>query len=53
MHVVDAAMAGADIATMPFDVFTKLVKHPLTDAGLAKFDTDWKALQQQLHKEGA
>ena len=29
MHVVDAALAGADIATMPYDVFTKLVKHPL------------------------
>ena len=34
MHVVDAALAGADIATMPYEVFTKLVKHPLTDIGL-------------------
>ena len=52
MHIVDAALAGADIATMPYDVFTKLVKHPLTDIGLAKFDADWAALQKQL-KEGA
>ena len=36
MHVIDAALAGADIATMPYEVFTKLVKHPLTDLGLAK-----------------
>ena len=55
MHVVDAALAGADIATMPYDVFTKLVKHPLTDIGLQKFDADWKTYQEELHnmKEGA
>ena len=52
MHVVDAAMAGADIATMPFSVFSQLVKHPLTDIGLEKFMSDWKKLQQEL-KEGA
>ena len=54
MHVIDAALAGADIATMPYDVFTKLVKHPLTDKGLESFDKDWKQLQQELHsKKGA
>jgi transaldolase len=52
MHVVEAALAGADIATLPFDVFTKLVKHPLTDVGLQKFDQDWNALQREL-KGGA
>jgi transaldolase len=52
MHVVEAARLGADVATMPFDVFTKLVKHPLTDAGLEKFLSDWKKLQREL-KEGA
>ena len=52
MHVVEAAKMGADVATMPFDVFTKLVKHPLTDIGLDKFLDDWKKLQQEL-KEGA
>jgi transaldolase len=52
MHVVEAAKAGADVATMPFDVFSKLVKHPLTDLGLEKFLSDWKKLQTEL-KEGA
>ncbi|HEX9122750.1 MAG TPA: fructose-6-phosphate aldolase [Actinomycetota bacterium] len=52
MHVVEAALMGADIATMPYDVFTKLVKHPLTDAGLQTFNHDWQALQREL-KGGA
>ena len=51
MHVVDAARAGADIATMPFDVFTKLVKHPLTDRGLETFTADWNSLQRNLKGE--
>ncbi|MEX0743532.1 MAG: fructose-6-phosphate aldolase [Actinomycetota bacterium] len=50
MHVVEAAEAGADIATMPFTVFTQLVKHPLTDIGLDKFLQDWKGLQEELQK---
>jgi transaldolase len=45
MHVIDAALAGADVATMPYDVFTKLVKHPLTDSGLERFLADWRKLQ--------
>ena len=54
MHVVDAALAGADIATMPYDVFTKLVKHPLTDSGLERFTKDWSELKDRLaSKEGA
>jgi transaldolase len=52
MHVVEAALAGADIATLPYEVFTKLVKHPLTDVGLQKFNQDWEALQRDL-KGGA
>ena len=48
MHVVEAALAGADIATMPFEVFTKLVKHPLTDIGLERFQQDWDGLQNKL-----
>jgi transaldolase len=48
MHVVDAALAGADIATMPYDVFAKLVKHPLTDSGLEKFTADWDELKRKL-----
>jgi transaldolase len=50
MHIVDAALAGAHIATMPFAVFTQLVKHPLTDSGLEKFLQDWKALREELEK---
>jgi transaldolase len=52
MHIIQAARAGADVATMPYDVFTKLVKHPLTDTGLEKFAKDWKKLREEL-KEGA
>jgi transaldolase len=52
MHVVDAALAGADIATMPYAVFKQLVKHPLTDIGLEKFLHDWSTLQKEL-KGGA
>src|SRR5213594_3558524 len=51
MHVVDAALAGADIATMPYEVFTKLVKHPLTDLGLEKFQADWRELHTELKGE--
>lgn len=51
MHVVEAAEAGADIATMPFDVFKKLVKHPLTDLGLEQFQTDWNQLEHDLKGE--
>lgn len=50
MHIVEAALAGADIATMPYAVFKQLVKHPLTDIGLDKFLQDWKALQEELGK---
>ena len=52
MHVVDAALAGAHIATMPFEVFKKLVKHPLTDIGMQSFSADWQKLQEEL-KGGA
>ncbi|HEX7247476.1 MAG TPA: fructose-6-phosphate aldolase [Actinomycetota bacterium] len=51
MHVVEAAEAGADIATMPVDVFRKLVKHPLTDLGLETFAADWTALEHDLKGE--
>jgi transaldolase len=41
-HVVESALAGADVVTMPFKVVTQLMKHPLTDIGLANFLADWK-----------
>lgn len=46
MHVVEAALLGADIATMPYSVFEKLFEHPLTDVGLAQFLKDWEKLQR-------
>ena len=45
MHVVEAALVGADVATMPFPVIEKLIHHPLTDIGLEKFLKDWKAYE--------
>jgi transaldolase len=42
LHVKQAALAGADIATIPFDVIEKMSKHPLTDTGLDSFLSDWK-----------
>jgi transaldolase len=42
-HVVEAALAGGHIATVPFKVFQQLFKHPLTDNGLKKFLADWEA----------
>ncbi len=53
MHVIESALAGADIATMPFDVFTKLVKHPMTDLGLERFLADWRALHTELEGEAS
>jgi transaldolase len=47
LHVVEAAMIGADICTIPFKVIEQLIKHPLTDAGLQKFLEDWKKSQKQ------
>ena len=45
LHVVDSALLGADIATIPPEVIKKLVAHPLTDKGLAGFMADWDKLQ--------
>ncbi len=45
MHVVEAALMGADVSTVPFKVLTGLLKHPLTETGLAKFLADWKKTQ--------
>jgi transaldolase len=45
-HVVEAALAGGHICTVPYSVFQQLVKHPLTDIGLKKFLADWEARTQ-------
>ncbi len=41
LHVRDAALMGADVATIPWAVFEKMIRHPLTDAGVAAFEKDW------------
>jgi len=46
LHVVDAAMMGADIATIPFKVIEQLIKHPLTDVGIKKFLEDWEKVKK-------
>ena len=44
MHVTDCALAGADIATVPYNVIEQMIKHPLTDQGIEKFQADYKAV---------
>jgi transaldolase len=44
LHVVEAALIGADVCTIPFAVINKLFNHPLTDSGLDKFLSDWKKI---------
>ncbi len=46
MHVVESALLGADIATLPYKVIAQLVKHPLTDIGMEKFLADWEKRQK-------
>ncbi|MCJ7498295.1 MAG: fructose-6-phosphate aldolase [candidate division Zixibacteria bacterium] len=46
LHVVDAALMGADISTMPFKVLQQLVKHPLTDVGIKNFLADWEKVKK-------
>lgn len=46
LHVVEAAIMGADIATMPFKVLQQLVKHPLTDVGIKNFLADWEKVKK-------
>ena len=47
-HVKQCARLGADVATIPLDIFEKLVKHPLTDSGLSKFTADWEKTGQSI-----
>lgn len=44
MHVTQVAMAGADVATIPFSTIERLVKHPLTDSGIQRFLADWEGV---------
>ena len=52
-HVKRAALAGADVATMPFETMTKLLEHPLTDRGLERFLADWEDYQDAKEEEVA
>jgi transaldolase len=47
-HVIDGALAGAGVATLPFKVFQQMVRHPLTDSGIASFKADWARAQEEL-----
>jgi transaldolase len=50
LHVRDAALMGADVATIPFNVMEKLFKHPLTDVGIQRFLKDWEEARK-IYKE--
>jgi transaldolase len=50
LHVIDAALAGAHVATMPAKVLDQMFKHPLTDIGLANFLKDWEKLPKESQK---
>ena len=50
LHVVEAALVGADVCTIPFSVINKLFNHPLTDVGLDKFLSDWKKLSEKINR---
>jgi transaldolase len=51
LHVVQAALMGADVATLPFDTLEKLYRHPLTDAGLDRFLSDWQKTGRRFDEE--
>ena len=50
VHFVQSAMIGAHIATVPFNVLERLIKHPLTDRGIETFNKDWEKLKNALKK---
>jgi transaldolase len=45
LHVIEAARCGSHIATVPYDILMKMMKHPLTDIGIARFIEDWKKVK--------
>ncbi|WP_457626622.1 fructose-6-phosphate aldolase [Persephonella sp.] len=47
LHVIESALVGADIATIPYKVISQLVKHPLTDIGLERFLKDWESVPEK------
>lgn len=53
LHVTQAALAGAHVATLPFKVLQQMVHHPLTDKGIVQFKKDWDAARQAAAKNAA
>ena len=53
LHVVEAALRGADIATMPYKILQQIVRHPLTDSGNVAFTKDWQKLTPDKQKAAA
>ncbi|TET47456.1 fructose-6-phosphate aldolase [candidate division TA06 bacterium] len=51
VHVVEAALIGADIATIPFAIINKMFRHPLTDVGITRFKEDWEKAEKAGKKE--
>ncbi|KPJ56738.1 MAG: transaldolase [Deltaproteobacteria bacterium DG_8] len=51
LHVLDAALIGADIATVPFKVIEQLIKHPLTDVGVERFLKDWEKVEKKKTRQ--
>jgi transaldolase len=47
LHVVEAALAGAHVATLPWNVLEKLIHHPLTDLGIDRFLEDWRKIRPE------
>jgi len=50
MHIIDSAVIGADVVTLPFSVFKQMIAHPLTDIGLEKFLADWEKVPADLRE---
>ena len=53
MHMVQAALMGADVSTAPFKVIQQVMKHPLTDVGLERFLADWSNAMARMKKQPA
>ena len=47
MHVTYSAMAGVDVATIPYAVLMQMIQHPMTDIGIKRFLADWKSVQKK------
>ena len=53
LHIIEAAKAGADIATVPFKVLEQAAKHPLTDRGIERFLADWQQFTRETSERSS